>query len=506
MRLAELLAALSVVTDLGMGQEPEKAVRACLVATHLARAMDLPERDVQDIYYCTLMQHLGCTAPAHETSALVGDELAFVSRAERTDERDPRQALALMSLVGKGMGRERMRHLGRMLIAGKDGSERVLRSVCEVGARLAKRLGLSHGVQRGLFHAVETWDGKHGAYGLGGDDIALPARFSAVATQAVIFHRLGGPDAAVAIARQRAGRWFDPSVADAFTRVGSDLLRSLAQVDVWAEVISSEPEPVRRLPLARLDEVAAAFADMVDLKTPFTLGHSAGVAELASSTAATVGLGRDSVDRVRQAALLHDLGRVAVPNVVWEKPAALTSSDWEQVRLHAYHTERILACSPVLEPLGAIAGRHHERQDGSGYHRSASGTELPVEARLLGAADAFQAMTQTRPQRAALQPEQAARQVEDAAAAGKFDPECARAVIEAAGERAAPTKWPAGLSDREVEVLRLVAQGLSNRQVAEQLVISRRTAEHHVQHVYAKIGSSTRAAAALFAMEHSLLR
>jgi DNA-binding NarL/FixJ family response regulator len=160
----------------------------------------------------------------------------------------------------------------------------------------------------------------------------------------------------------------------------------------------------------------------------------------------------------------------------------------------------------VLEPLARIAGRHHERHDGSGYHRGSTSAEVPVEARLLAVADAFQAMTQTRPQRPALTLEEAARAIESSAAAGLFDPECARAVIVAADERPSPTRWPEGLSDREVEVLRLVARGMSNREVAAELVISRRTAEHHVQHIYAKIGASTRAAAALFAMEHGLLR
>jgi putative nucleotidyltransferase with HDIG domain len=277
-------------------------------------------------------------------------------------------------------------------------------------------------------------------------------------------------------------------------------------VDVWVEVTAREPEPVRRLPAARLDEVATAFADMVDLKTPFTLGHSLGVAELASRAANQVKLGGDEVTRLRRAALLHDIGRVAVPNSVWEKPGPLTTSQWEQVRLHAYHSERILARSPVLEPLARIAGRHHERHDGSGYHRGSTSAEVPVEARLLAVADAFQAMTQTRPQRPALTLEEAARAIESSAAAGLFDPECARAVIVAADERPSPTRWPEGLSDREVEVLRLVARGMSNREVAAELVISRRTAEHHVQHIYAKIGASTRAAAALFAMEHGLLR
>ena len=505
-RLVELLAALSIVTDLGMGQEPEKAVRACLIATHLARAMDLPERDVQDVYYCTLMQHLGCTAPAHETTYLFGDDLTMLPRAERTDERNAHEALVLMAQVGRGTGVGRIRHIARMIAAGRQGNLQVLRSVCEVGARLAERLGLTDPVRQGLFHAVETWDGKHGAYGLAGDDIALPARFSTVATQAVIFDRLGGPDAAVEMARQRAGGWFDPAVADTFVRVGADILDSLAAADVWVEVTAREPEPVRRLPAARLDDVAGAFADMVDLKTPFTLGHSHGVADLATAAAEQVGLGMDDVGRLRRAALLHDLGRVAVPNAVWERPGALTTSQWEQVRLHAYHSERILARSPVLEPLARIAGRHHERQDGSGYHRGAAGTEIPVEARLLAVADAFQAMTQARPYRAALTPEEAARTIDSSAAAGHFDPECARAVVAAAGEETTRARWPEGLSDREVDVLRLVARGLSNREVAGELHISRRTAEHHVQHIYAKIGTSTRAAAALFAMEHGILR
>lgn len=503
-RLAELLAALSVATDLGMGQHPEKAVRACLLATHLARAVGLPERDVQDVYYCALLQHLGCTAPAHETAWLFGDDLSVFVKAERTDERNPREALALMALVGKGTGMGRTRHVARVAAAGKEGNGQILRSVCEVGARLAERLGLAAGVRDGLFHAVESWDGRHGAYGLAGEDIALPARFSVVATQAVIFDRLGGPDAAVEMVRRRSGGWFDPRVAETFVRVGPDVLRSLAEADVWAAVPAAEPRPVRRLSSTRLDEVAAAFADFVDLKTPFTLGHSSAVAALAGTAATKLGL--DGAARLRRAALLHDLGRVAVGNAVWEKPGALTISEWEQVRLHAYHSERILARSAVLEPLARIAGRHHERHDGSGYHRGSAGTEIPVEARLLAVADAFQATTQSRPHRSARTSEEAAEVIESAAEAGRFDPECARAVVEAAGERPSRTRWPDGLTNREVEVLRLVARGLSNRDVAAELGISRRTAEHHVQHAYGKIGVSTRAAAGLFAMEHGLLR
>jgi HD-GYP domain-containing protein (c-di-GMP phosphodiesterase class II)/DNA-binding CsgD family transcriptional regulator len=247
---------------------------------------------------------------------------------------------------------------------------------------------------------------------------------------------------------------------------------------------------------------------MVDLKSPFMLGHSSEVAELSERAAGALSLGPEAVTDLRRAALLHDLGRVAVSNRIWEKPAALGMAEWERVRLHPYQTERILARSRVLEPLARIAGMHHERQDGSGYHRGTSGTQVPAAARVLAAADAFQAMTQDRPYRRGLAPEAASAALAEEARSGRLDPECVRAVIEAAGQPVprVRTPWPVGLSDREVEVLRLVAHGLSNRAIADRLVISPRTAEHHVQHIYAKIGGSTRAAAAMFAMEHGLLR
>src|SRR6266508_1127889 len=479
-----MLAALSVATDLGMGQEPEKAVRTCLVATQLAGAMDLPGPEARDVFYTALLKHLGCTAPSHETAYLLGDDLVGTPQTERTDIANRREVLALTAAVGKGMGVHRIRYLVRTLAAGKEGGRTISRAVCEVGALMAERLHLGDGVRAGLFHSLERWDGRGEAHGLAGDDVALPARLTVVAAQAVIFDRLGGPDAAV------------------------DMVRRLAEADVWAEVLAAEPQPVRRIPRTQLDDVACVFADMVDLLTPFTIGHSAGVAELAGVAAGYLGLPDDDVDLVRRAALLHDLGRVAVSSHVWERPGALTATQGEQVRLHPYHTERILARSATLQPLARIAGMHHERQDGSCYHHGAAGAQVPVEARLLAVADAYQAMTQDRPYRAALAPAAAAREVEAAARSGRFDPECTKAVIEAAGQRIAHVRsaWPEGLSEREVDVLRLVARGLSNRQVAAALFISPRTAEHHVQHIYAKIGASTRAAAAMFAMEHGLLR
>jgi len=297
-------------------------------------------------------------------------------------------------------------------------------------------------------------------------------------------------------------------MAAVFRRHGAALLGELDAGDAWEAVLAAEPAPVRRIGPVEFDGVARGFADMIDLKSTYTLGHSTQVAALAEVAARSLGLAERDVENLRRAALLHDVGRVAVSSGIWDKPGPLTRGEWEQVRLHPYHTERILTCSRVLEPLGRIAGLHHERLDGSGYHHGAVAAAIPMPARILAAADTFQAATQDRPHRPARAPGQAAEVLVSEAAAGRLDPDCARAVIAAAGQALPPMRSsrPAGLTDREVDVLRLVARGLSNREIAHRLVISRRTAEHHVQHVYGKIGTSTRAAAALFAMEHDLLR
>jgi len=509
LRLADLLVAISVATDLGMGYGPEKAIRSCLLATGLARGLDLAEEDVRDVYLTTLLRHLGCSATAHEEAYLFGgDELASRPVAERTDFGNAGEVLRLTLGTGRGSGLNRPRYLARALRSGKKGGERIFRAICEVASHLAERLGLGDGVEKALYQVMERWDGEGSPQGLSGDEIALPARIAEVATQAVIFDRAEGPDAALAVVAGRAGGWFDPTIAEAFRRLGPDLLAEVAAGDPWAAVLEAEPEPIGMVGPADLDRVARTFADMVDLKSPYTLGHSSQVAEITVEAAHALGLTDPEIEDLKRAALLHDVGRVGVSGGIWDKPGPLTAAEWESVRLHPYHTERILARSSAMAPLVQIAGRHHERQDGSGYHHGASGAEIPTAARILAAADAYQAMTQERPHRRARSAEEAAAEIGADASAGVLDPDCTRAVVEAAGhtEVRVRASWPAGLSDREVEILRLMALGLSNRGIAKRLFISPRTAEHHVQHVYTKIGTSTRASAAVFAMEHDLLR
>ena len=251
-----------------------------------------------------------------------------------------------------------------------------------------------------------------------------------------------------------------------------------------------------------------AFGEAVDLKTPLHHGHSTGVAHLAAAAAERLGVSEADATAIRRAGYLHDLGRAAVRNGVWERRGPLRWTEQEQVRLHPHYTERVLARCGPLGVLAPVAGAHHERLDGSGYHKQLEAKGLGLSARILAAADAMQAMGQERAHRPAMPADEAAEILVHEAHTGLHDADAVRAVVEAAGAsaRRLRARRPADLTERQLEVLRLVARGLSNPQIAERLVISRRTAEHHVQDVYARIGVSTRAGAALFAMEHDLLQ
>jgi HD-GYP domain-containing protein (c-di-GMP phosphodiesterase class II) len=323
------------------GQPPEKAIRSCVVAAGLARAMDLQEEQVRDVYLATLLRHLGCTATARDEAYWFrGDELTSRPAAERADFASIRDMVSMTLGAGRGSGVHRPHYLARAMASGRQG-ERILTAVCEVAAALAQRLRCSRGVRDALYQAMERWDGKGSPQGLAGEQVAIAARISDVANQGVIFDLEAGADAAVTMVARRAGGWFDPWVAEAFGRYGRELLRELGERDPWEAVLDTEPDPVTTIGPSRFDEVAATFADIVDLKSPFTLGHSSGVAELAAGAAQELGMGEPEVEDLRRASLLHDLGRVAASSGIWEKPKAITTTEREQVRLPVRHGTRL---------------------------------------------------------------------------------------------------------------------------------------------------------------------
>jgi HD-GYP domain-containing protein (c-di-GMP phosphodiesterase class II)/DNA-binding CsgD family transcriptional regulator len=313
-------------------------------------------------------------------------------------------------------------------------------------------------------------------------------------------------DAAVAVARERAGTQFDPAVVETFVDEATSVFAEVDAVKTWDAVIAAEPALETRLTDKEFGAALEAIADFTDLKSPYTIGHSRGVADLAEDAARAHGLDEGETTTVRRAALVHDLGRLGVPNTIWDKQGELTQAETERVRMHPYLTERMLASSPALAPLAGIAVQHHERLDGSGYPRGLTGDALTPAGRVLAAADMYHGRVEPRPHRPARSADEAASEVRDEVKAGRLDGQAVDAVLQAAGHRVKRRRdWPAGLTTREVEVLRLLARGLSNKQIAARLVISRKTASNHIEHIYTKIGVTNRALASLFAAKHRLI-
>ena len=370
---------------------------------------------------------------------------------------------------------------------------------------LAGRLGLPAPVQDHFVHLTERWDGKGWLGRAKGEGIPLAIRIVHVARDAAFQRMLGGEAFAVRVVRERAGHAFDPQVAACLADGAAEILALDREASAWDETFACEPHPQLTLEGEAIDRALAAVGDFADLISPYLSGHSAGVAELASAAAQRCWIDEADVATLKRAALVHDLGRVAVHPRIWQKPGPLTADEWEHVRLHPYQTERVLSRSPFLSALAPVAGAHHERLDGSGYHRGAARAELTLPARVLAAADAYHAMAEPRPHREPLPTKQAADELAREASAGRLDPDAVIAVVEAAGQQAPRLERPAGLTERETEVLALLARGLQTKQVARALGISVKTADHHIQSAYRKIGVSTRAGATLFAMEHGLV-
>ncbi|HJR46084.1 MAG TPA: HD domain-containing phosphohydrolase [Actinomycetota bacterium] len=507
-RLAELIAAISLATDLGTGQPMEHALRSCYLATAFARELGLPAQDLFDTYYVSLLRFLGCTAEASPDAEFnAGDDIALYEGLAPSFMGRQSEAITWMlrHLAEGSSFSTRARALVGAFTDPK-GAERTIRAHCEVGEMLARRIGLGDSVLHGLLSAFERWDGKGLPNGIADEAIPVSSRIAIVARDFELLTRMLGPDQASEVVKARSGKAFDPRVVQTALEIGFRTMSEIEKGPLWEAVLEAEPGPHLMIEEPRIDDVLRAFGHFVDLKSPFLHGHSTGVAELAAAAAVSNQASGSDPKTIRRAGLVHDLGRVAVPSGIWNAARSLSEGEWERVRLHPYYTERILARCAPLRDLAEVAGSHHERLDGSGYHRGAGARALPPPARLLAAADVFQALTEERPHRPAKSRDEAAADLERACAEGRMDVPCARAVLDAAGEvrRVPPSAWPAGLTDREVDVLRLVASGLSNKQIAGRLTLSPKTVGHHVEHVYSKIGVSTRAGAALFAMDEGL--
>jgi HD-GYP domain-containing protein (c-di-GMP phosphodiesterase class II) len=411
-RLSNIISALSYALDVTEGQPAGHAARSCAIGMRIAAVAGVPEEDLSSLYYALLLKDAGCSANAAGVASFFGsDDQAYKRGRKGSDHRvfRTKAAAAFRSTLPDAPLGTRLRRFAEIARDGKAATRALYTTRCERGADIARMIELPESTAQAIRALDEHWDGGGVPYGLRGSEIPLAARIMALAQVVEVHVARSGVDAALAVARTRAGRWFDPELVSALlaTRGDTAFWASLNE-DAVDVVVGFEP-PERTLMAGQdgLDRVAEAFAAVVDAKSPFTGRHSAGVARIAAGVGQTRGLGPGPARDLRRAALLHDLGKLGVSNRILDKPGKLDPAEWAAIRRHPELTERILERVPPFRHFAGDAGAHHERLDGRGYFRGLAGEQLGWMPRILAVADVFEALTADRPYRSGLAPDEA---------------------------------------------------------------------------------------------------
>ena len=459
------------------------------------------------MYYTALLVNVGCHTDAHEQAKWFGDDIAMKSRKYDYDMRSVRGAASAMRFLGSGHPPLHRFRLGiEFALSGHRELDSMIDHHAKMTRLLAEQLGLADAVLEGVGAAYERWDGQGWPGSVGGEDIPVPARIAQLAEFAEVAHRVGGAGAAVALARERSGKQFDPMLAALLREEAEDILAGAGTVQTWDAVIAAEPALAMMASEDEFDSKLFAVASFVDLKSPYMLGHSAAVADLAAAAGLALNLPAEDLRLLRRAGLVLGFGRLGVSNAIWDKPGPLGPGEWERVRMQPYFTERMLgsrlrwrrwvrwppstasAWMARAIPGASAAGRSRRQPGCLARPTRTRRCESPARTALPG--------PPTRP------PGELRAEVRS----GRLDGDAVEAVLSAAGHRVTRrASGVAGLTAREVEVLRLAARGLPTKQIAQRLVMSPKTVGNHIEHIYIKIGAGSRAAASLFAVEHGLL-
>ncbi len=496
----ECLSAVTAVLDLANGLDSDKSVLTGLFALELAQEAGLTDDEQRDAFFVGLLRHLGCTAFAAVEAEVAEDDLAWrAALARRLDPNVRGVAAALFRSAPSVLSAAKS--AGRLALASGRMKAEWTRELCGAARVLSQQLRFGPAVVDALEQAFERWDGEGAPLGLKGDALSRLGRVAQAANVAVVFYLEGGAPLARELLASRSGTVLDPKLA----RHADAVARRFEQVARSPERFARVEALVATAPLeASLHDIAVAFGDITDLQSPFTRGHSRRVAALSEQAAVALGLSADERAELALAAQLHDIGQVALPAALWLRPR-WSDADRKKGTGHTHFTEQVLAAGAWGE-VGRIAAAHHERLDGRGTHKRLSAAGLPRTARVLAAADMACALLEDRPHRKAHAPAKAQALLAEAAKSGQLDGDCVAAVLEASGaRRQLPTSPVADLTEREVDVLRELAHGKTNKEIATALGISARTVQHHTINLYAKLDVSTRAAAALLAARAGLV-
>lgn len=480
--LLDVIRALAFVGDLAMGQPIDHSPRAAWIAGQLARETGGDAPQCTEAMTVSLLRWSGCTANAPEFAQLFGDDVGG------------RKALLSMQTSGSSFRAATTRSASAFLS--------LSRIHCEVSGDIAAQLGLAPSTQHALRHLFENFDGSGAPDSLRGDEVPTAVYLASLAGDLDIFHRLYGIDQACTLIGQRAGTLYPRPLAAAL----------LSNASRWLEALDSDPamSGACSLDAAFEDRTTSLeiLADVIDLKLPWMTGHSRRVAESARNAAQALGLDDHAQRTVYRAALIHGMGRASVPNMIWNTEGKLPPASWERVRLAPYWTGRAARQIGSLAREADVASYTYERIDGSGYFRESKADYISIEGRILAVAAAYGALVADRPWRLAHAPAPAVTLLQEEARAGRYDTSVVDALL---SKPRTPRRAPVAngstglLTEREKEVLRLVSLGASNKRVAQQLGISPSTVRTHIESVFRKLESSTRAAATLKATHLGLL-
>lgn len=510
-RLAELAGGLSLAGDAADGFPEGKAIRTAALAVTLGRLVGVTDVELRAAYFTTLARFLGCTGFAIEEAHLygAGDDVTVRNVMAMADAAQPLRTVAtITSSIGRGAAiGPRARAVARLLATPTAVLDHA-RAQCDTTLAVAHAFGIEGDALACVGAIMERWDGKGAPRKLRREALPIPVRLlHAADVLETIWHRHDF-DAALAELRRRRDHHLSPAVVDVALRNASELRALLDAGRDWEWFLESEPQPRAIIDDARFERVAETVGRLVDLKSTYTLGHSARVAELARALLVAVGGSEGDARVLAIAAHLHDLGRMGVPNSIWDKPGPLSRLERERAESHSALTERILRRSPALERFAPIAGAAHERVDGRGYHRRLAPAAVERAMRVLAVADVATALAEPRAHRPALRTEDVPRVLRDECAGldrGLVDAALDLAAAKPRDGRRSSGRWPNGLTDREIEVLRATASGKTNAETGIILGISARTVQNHLANAYAKLGVESRGGAALFMMEHGLL-
>jgi len=401
------------------------AVKCCIIGMRLARTLQLPTQEQSDLYYALLLKDVGCSSNAARMYEILGgDELKAKREVKAIDWRsigfEALQYVLRNTMPGRST-LERVLAIAHMAVHRDQQGRELVELRCNRGASIARKIGLSDACAEGIFHLDEHWDGRGHPTGKAGEQIPRFARILNLCQTFEVYSALNGPAEALSILEQRSGKWFDPELVRASRELAAD--ESLWQTlqGEFAREAAMEMEPFSVIAYTddqQLDNICEAFADVIDVKSPFTNEHSRSVARVAQAIVTHLGLPTETITQVRRAALLHDIGKLSVPNSILDKPGKLTAQEWEAVRLHPYYTQRILEKVSGWQELAFLASTHHEKLDGTGYYRNLNGGQLPLASRAIAIADIFDALSARRPYRESLPRERVLQMI------GKDVPSC----------------------------------------------------------------------------------